>query len=238
MRILVTNDDGIQSPALAALARFAATLGEVTVVAPAVEQSGRSQAIEIYHAVKIREVPFADGIKAYAMDSSPADCVRFGCVGLGGGYDLVFSGINRGYNLGHDIAYSGTCGAIFEAAKHGVKGLALSGDVPTYLDTVAHLEAVWNYIGERRLYEFGSLYNVNVPPTPRGFALTRQGGMYYTDRFVYDGEDMYHQEGEPNPWTDPDLDVDISAVRAGFISVTPLTFERTDLGACGALRAQ
>lgn len=231
MRILVTNDDGIRSPSLAALARFAATLGEVTVVAPAVEQSGRSQAIEIYHAVKILRVPFADGITAYAMDSTPADCVRFGCVGLKGNFDLVLSGINRGYNLGHDIAYSGTCGAIFEAAKHGVKGLALSGDVPTYEDVAAHLSDVWAYMEGERLFEKGMLYNVNVPPQPKGFRITRQGGMYYTDRFVCDGDDMYHQEGEPNPWTDPDLNVDISAVRAGVISVTPLTFERTDMAA-------
>ena len=231
MKILVTNDDGISSPVLPLLAKWAATLGEVTVVAPAVEQSGRSQAIEIYHGVKIRRVELVEGIPCYAMDSTPADCVRFGCVGLGGGFDLVISGINRGYNLGHDIAYSGTCGAIFEAAKHGVKGLALSGDHPTFMDTVAHLDAVWGYINEKHLFELGDLWNVNIPPEADGFALTRQGGMYYTDRFGYDGDDTYHQEGEPNPWTDPDLTVDISAVRAGMISVTPLTFARTDFSA-------
>ena len=94
MKILVTNDDGIASPSLSHLAHWAAKFGEVTVVAPKVEQSGKSQSIDFFHPVEIKRVEF-DGLEAWAMDSTPADCVRFGILGLDREYDLVLSGINR-----------------------------------------------------------------------------------------------------------------------------------------------
>lgn len=108
MRILITNDDGIGAPGIIALARWAAKLGKVTVAAPSSEQSGRSHAINLTTPYKIKKVPFPDGIEAYSVDSTPADCVRFGLLSLEGGFDLVLSGINRGFNLGDDIGYSGT----------------------------------------------------------------------------------------------------------------------------------
>ena len=104
MRILVTNDDGITSPSLSHLAHWASRFGEVIVVAPKVEQSGKSQSIDFFNPVEIKRVDFG-GLEAWAMDSTPADCVRFGVLGLDREYDLVLSGINRGYNLGDDIAY-------------------------------------------------------------------------------------------------------------------------------------
>lgn len=107
MRILITNDDGIGAPGIIALARWAAKLGKVTVAAPSSEQSGRSHAINLTTPYKIKKVPFPDGIEAYSVDSTPADCVRFGLLSLEGGFDLVLSGINRGFNLGDDIGYSG-----------------------------------------------------------------------------------------------------------------------------------
>ena len=119
MRILITNDDSITSPILPGLIRWAKTKGDVTVVVPKVEQSGKSQAIEFYHAVEVKEVNLAPDLKVWAMNSTPADCVRFGVLGLHQTYDLVLSGINRGLNVGHDIVYSGTVGAIYEASRLG-----------------------------------------------------------------------------------------------------------------------
>ena len=103
MRILITNDDGIFSHGIRLLAEWAVKLGEVTVVAPKNEQSGKSHAINFTEPIEINKVELMAGVEAYSCDSTPADCVRYGIVGLGRSYDLVLSGINRGYNLGDDI---------------------------------------------------------------------------------------------------------------------------------------
>ena len=131
MRILIVNDDGMHAAALPHLIRWARKLGEVTCVVPKFEQSGKSQAIDFLHPVEIKEVPLSVDIRVWAMDSTPADCVRFGATGLKKDYDLILSGINRGYNLGNDIAYSGTVGAINEGGRLGIPAIALSqNDVP------------------------------------------------------------------------------------------------------------
>ena len=126
MRILITNDDGIQAPCLLPLAQWATKFGEVTVVAPKVEQSAKSHGIEIRNAFEVKKVDFGPGITAYSVDSTPADCVRFAVLGLQVQFDLVLSGINKGLNLGLDIMYSGTVSAILEADALCVPGIALS----------------------------------------------------------------------------------------------------------------
>ena len=147
MRILITNDDGIASPAIPLLIRWAhkrlsAYSPRITVIAPKVEQSGKSQAIEIQKKVEYKQyLPALESflsaddrpdVEIYSLDSTPADCVRFAVLTSkekgDEDFDLVISGINRGFNLGNDIAYSGTCGAIFEAARHGINAIAFSSD--------------------------------------------------------------------------------------------------------------
>ena len=119
MRILITNDDGINAKGLLPLAQWAQRLGDVTVIAPKVEQSGKSHGIEIHKAFEVKKVDFAPGIEAYSVDSTPADCVRIAILGMKKQFDLVISGINRGLNIGRDTIYSGTVGAIFEANALG-----------------------------------------------------------------------------------------------------------------------
>ncbi len=231
MRILITNDDGVNAPALPHLIRWARTLGEVTCVAPKVEQSGMSQAIDFTRAVEVKKVSIAPDITVYAMDSTPADCVRFAILGLHETYDLIISGINRGVNLGHDIVYSGTVGAIFEGARLGHKGIALSTDPNSLPVPAEHLDRVFRFITEHELLAQGSLYNVNFPPAtaePKGILITRQGGMYFSDAFRALGNDMYIQYGAPVTEDDGDLTIDIDAIHAGYISVSPLTEKRTD----------
>ena len=229
MKILITNDDGVMSPVLPLLAKWAEKLGEVTVVAPKVEQSGKSQAINFLNEIEITRVEIAPGILAYAVDSTPADCVRFGVHGLKGGYDLIISGINRGYNLGDDIVYSGTCGAIFEGSRFGIKGLAISTEPDNLMNAPEHLDAVWQYIEENRLYDYNLLYNVNIPPCPNGFRITKQGGVYYCDTFVQRDGVMYAQAGEVRKDCGTDPSTDINTVRAGVISVLPLIATRTEM---------
>ena len=236
MRILVTNDDGIASESLKALARWAAKFGEVTVVAPKVEQSGKSQSIDFFHPVEIKKVEF-DGIEAWAMDSTPADCVRFGVLGLKREYDLILSGINRGYNLGDDIAYSGTIGAIFEASRMGFKAIAFSTDKTSFDNAIAELDSVYSFIAENDLLKHAELLNVNIPTEKSiGIRITHQGGMFYSDDFVYCGNDMYKQVGDPVEGDISDLSVDINAVKSGYVSISPLTANKTDLAAYDKLK--
>ncbi len=228
MKILLTNDDGISSPVLPLLAKELLALGDVTVVAPKIEQSGKSQAIDFRSEVEIKRVDFAANIPAYAMDSTPADCVRFGVLGLQKEYDVIISGINKGYNVGDDIVYSGTVGAIFEGARMAIPGIALSTDFDNLLPSLEHLPTIYRYFKEHSLLSHNSLYNVNIPHRIQGVAITRQGGMFYSDAFEYRGNDKYIQVGAPVEYQTCDLSIDIDAIRNEYISITPLTAARTD----------
>ena len=238
MKILITNDDGIDTLGIRLLAKWAKKLGDVTVVAPKVEQSGKSQAIEFVQPVEIKKVPFIDGVTAYSMASTPADCVRFGCVGLGGGFDLVISGINRGVNLGADIVYSGTVGAIFEAARLGARCIAFSAYPDGQEAASKYFDEVYDFIVKNNLFDYTPLFNVNIPYESKGIRITYQGTEYFSDSFrKVEGQDMYLQEGEQIPDAYPDdLNRDTVAMEAGYISITPLLKTRTDMSAFDSLK--
>ena len=228
MRILITNDDGIYAEGIAYLAEWAKTKGEVTIVAPKVEQSGKSHAIDFTRPIEIKKVDIIDGVEAYYMDSTPADCIRYAVLGLKGEYDIVFSGINRGFNLGKDIVYSGTAGAIFEAGRHGIPGIAFSTD-PTTLDGAkAHLDRAFNFIVENNLLSENLLYNVNLPASHGKIRITKQGGIYFHDEFIYLGDNMWEQTGYIVNENEGDVELDTDSVRDGFVSITPLSNGRTN----------
>ena len=233
LKILITNDDGIDTLGIRLLASWAKRFGEVTVVAPKVEQSAKSHAIDIRGAFEIKKVPFMDGIEAYSVDSTPADCVRYGVIGLKRRYDLVLSGINRGVNVGDDIVYSGTCAAIFEAARMGMKGIAFSAFFEGQEAAAKHFDEAYEYILKNDLFADNPIYNVNIPEAPKGIRMTYQGSVYYSDEFVpapEAGENMYKQVGEQVFDEEPnDLNRDTVAIHAGYISVTPLLATRTNM---------
>ena len=149
MKILITNDDGIYASELIPLVKWAKKLGEVVVAAPKVEQSGKSHGIEIHKAFEVKQVDLVEGVRAYAVNSTPADCVRFAILGLKEEFDLVISGINRGLNIGADIMYSGTVAAVFEAAALGVKAMAVSTEPKFYEGAAGQMDRIclrWNWV--------------------------------------------------------------------------------------------
>ena len=232
MRILITNDDGIDTLGIRLLATWAKKLGEVTVVAPKTGQSAKSHAIEIVKPVEIKKVDFMDGVTAYSMDSTPADCIRFGIVGLKRSYDLVLSGINKGENVGIDVVYSGTVGAVFEAVRFKIPSIALSAFPDGQEAAAKYLDDVYGYIVENKLFEENLIYNVNIPEKAKGIRMTYEGSQYFSDDFVkLDGDgDMYAQVGEIIPDECPDdLDRDTVALHKGYITVTPLMACRTNM---------
>ncbi len=229
MRILITNDDGINAKGLLPFAQWAQRFGEVTVFAPKVEQSGKSHGIEIHKAFEVKKVDFAPGITAYSVDSTPADCVRIAVLGMKMQFDLVISGINKGLNIGQDVIYSGTAGAIFEANALGIPAIAFSTS-PTYYDHAArHLDEIYDYIHRNGLMEKCDLYNVNIPDDPVGYRITRQGGMYYSDNFGRLENDMFLPQGIDVFQSSNNMDLDTDAVLVGhYISISPLTLDRTN----------
>ena len=238
MRILITNDDGINSGSLFKLAKWASKHGEVTVCAPKFEQSGKSHGIEIFKPFEIKKVELSTSFEAYSVDSTPADCVRFGILGLNREYDIVLSGINRGYNIGKDMIYSGTVGAIFEAAALGHKAIALSTGTDGFDAAIDNLDNVFAYFDKHNLMNLHNLYNVNIPCTVTGdIRITRRGEACYSDAFMKLDNDMYKQYGDFIFYDTNDLTLDTDCVIHGHISVTPLTFERTDMVMFDKLKA-
>lgn len=230
MKILITNDDGIGASGIRLLAEWAKKLGEVTVVAPKVEQSAMSHAIQFVNPIEIKRVPFIDGVEAWSMDSTPADCVRFGVVGLGREYDLVLSGINRGVNVGIDLVYSGTVAAIFEAARLDHKGIAFSTFPHSQEYASKYFDKAYEFITGNGLFDENLIYNVNIPDDAKGIRLTYQGSPYFSDTFAKADGDMYVQVGEKIEDVCPDdLDRDTVAIHKGYISVTPLVAMRTNM---------
>lgn len=230
MKILITNDDGVRAEQLLPLIQWVTAQGhEVTTVVPKVEQSGKSHSIELHKPFEIQHVELADGVWVYTVDSAPADCVRYAVLGLEQRYDLVISGINRGLNLGHDIMYSGTIGAVYEAVSQGLKSIALSTAPEYYDQAIQHLEQVFDYLRDHRLLEMHDLYNINIPPQPKGVKITRQGGHYYSDNFIHMEGDLYKPVSKCIYEDRGDLTLDTDAVTHGYISIMPLAFSRTDL---------
>ncbi len=237
MDILITNDDGYKSEGLILLAKWAKKLGNITVVAPKSEQSGKSHSIELHKPYEAKKVQMLEGIDWYYVDSTPADCVRFGFNGLNRHYDMVFSGINRGLNLGEDISYSGTVGAIFEASYMHVKALAFSTDPSTFEAAQACLDKVYSFITANDFLKYNDLYNINIPLNPHEEILvTRQGGAYFKDMFRHLGNDVYQVEGYSVYKGAQNYSEDLDATLNGYITIAPLTVLRTCESAYDALK--
>ncbi len=236
MNILITNDDSINASQLIPLIRWAQQYGNVTTVVPKFEHSGKSHAIEIHKAFEVKKVELEPGLYAWAVDSTPADCIRFAVLGMKMHFDLVISGINRGLNIGADIMYSGTVSAVCEAVNLGMKAMAVSTEPICYDTAVSHMDRIWSYFEANGLFDIHDLYNVNIPRDAGDFRITRQGGPYYSDDYIAMDGDMFHPHGKDVFESSDHMDFDTDAtLRGRYISITPLTIQRTDMQAYGKL---
>jgi 5'-nucleotidase len=233
MRILVTNDDGIHSPGLAALARVASRFGDVRVVAPDVEQSSASHAITGARPLTYRRATYIPGTEAWRVNGTPADCVALG-IHNWEGVDAVLSGINQGVNLGNALWHSGTLAAAKQATLFGVRGIALSapsvnpaGEEPDYVALEPHVEGVLRIL---LADPSARLLNVNLPLAPAGMTWTRQAVRFYDGRVVPAKDPMGRKHFwftvAPIEQTEPGTD--LWAMERGFISITPLGLDLTD----------
>ena len=234
MHILVTNDDGIGSSALAQLKAQLSPLGRVTVIAPDRNQSAASQSLTLHRPLRIHPV----GEDAYSVDGTPTDCVLVAFHGkLIERPDLVVSGINHGPNMGEDVFYSGTVAAAIEGVLQGVPAVAasLSTRQPTdFVDPAASVGRILRQVLGRGLPP-RLLLNINYPFRPfaeiRGVQLTRLGTRVYHDTLVRKvdprGRDYYWIGGEDPVWR-PDPGTDFHAVHEGFVSVTPMQLDLSD----------
>ena len=229
MRILITNDDSVSATQLLPLIKWCQKLGQVTTVVPKFEQSGKSHGIELHKAFEAVEVELEPGITVWTVDSTPADCVRFAILGLKQEFDLVISGVNKGFNVGLDIMYSGTVGAVCEAVALGVPAIAFSTSLKAYDVALQSMDRIWAFFQKHKLMERSDLYNVNIPLEPKGIRITRQGCPYYTDDFVHIGNNMYSPTGRCIHENQHDLEIDTDAVVSGYISVMPMVIRRNDM---------
>lgn len=229
MRILVANDDGIYSPGIATLARVAARFGDVRVVAPDVEMSSASHAITSSRPLRYRRTKVIEGIEAYRVNGTPADCVALGTF-LSEGLDVVLSGINLGLNLGNALWHSGTLAAAKQAVLLGLRGIALSAPADEEYD-FSSLEP-WVERVLRTLLEPNAprLVNVNLPREPHGVRWTAQAVDQYDGTVVPDEDPM----GREHFWftvapLEPKREgTDLWAVEQGLVSLTPLRLNLTD----------
>lgn len=229
MRILISNDDGIYSPGLVALARVAAKFGDVRIVAPDVEQSSKSHSITSSRPLRYRRTPIAD-FEAYRVDGTPADCVALG-IHDWEKVDLVLSGINLGPNLGNACWHSGTLAAAKQAALHGVRGIAFSTPVPEDEPDFSVI-VPWATKALETLLPHAQLplVNVNIPPQPKGLAWTCQSFRHYDGRIVPGKDPMgrSHFWFTVIPIEQVEAGSDRWAVDHGLVSMTPLRLDLTD----------
>lgn len=230
MRILVTNDDGVYSPGIAALAQVASRFGEVRIVAPDVEMSSASHSITASRPVTYKHTPLPD-VDAYRVNGTPGDCVMLGYTLWEP--DIVLSGINIGANLGNAIWHSGTLAGAKQAALLGLRGIALSAPATDREQPNFDLLKPWAATVLEALLGVPDLplVNVNFPAaSPRGTRWTRQSMRHYDGKVVPGKDPMgrTHYWFTVVPIESTEEGTDRWAVEQGYVSMTPLRLDLTD----------
>ena len=252
-KILLTNDDGVNSAGLWAAYEALSPLAEVTVVAPATQQSAVGRSISIFEPIRANEIVY-NGVKVYSVGGKPTDSVIIGLYALALGPDLVVSGINIGENLSFEsIMTSGTVGAALEAANQGTPAIAFSLQVEdqgdkfddprfhrqSFADATKVVQDVTRTFLNRKFPDGADVINVNIPSRVRGgYEVTR-----LSDKLFRTGvERRLDPRGRPYFWIngplieDAEEGTDVHAVRKGNISITPITLDCTAAAAHGEMQ--
>lgn len=241
MKILLANDDGIYAPGLAAMEKALQAIGDVTVIAPATEQSGVGHSITFLSPLVCKEIYDGDRRRGYAVEGSPADCVKLGVVELMDERpDLIVSGINGGLNAGINVLYSGTVGAAIEGAFFGITSIAVSLEWDEHARFDRAAEMARQIISQILEHKSSSprLYNLNIPTPatklPPGEAELRivpMGVARYGEHFIKRKDprnrDYYWATGDPPP-EHGEEETDLSALEKGYLTLTPLHFDMTE----------
>ena len=242
MQILLTNDDGIQSPGIKSLAKALQSLGQVTVVAPATEQSGISHALTFRTPLFVREANWGNSMKAWAVEGNPADCTRIGVLNLCEKRpDIVVSGLNHGLNIGCNVIYSGTVAGAEEGAMLGIDSFAVSLEydkLPPWDKASSLVTQVIRQILEAKVKsDRADLININVPlsacyakqPAEVCVVPVDQSTLMeeYAARQNPYGETYYWLTGRVIP-NNPAQNTDRIMIKKGYMTVTPLEYNRTN----------
>jgi 5'-nucleotidase len=244
MRILISNDDGIEAEGINQLRLFLQEEHELFVVAPDRERSATGHKITMDRPLRVKEHAYPGSrTQGWAVDGTPADCVKLGLEALvPAPPDLVISGINIGPNLGTDVLYSGTVSAAIEGIINGVPAIAISLASYENNDFSESGKLIKELVAKLgREMTKNSLLNINMPPCrPRGIKVTKLGHRRYIN--IFDkrtdprGKVYFWMGGEPCDLDEEDPDTDVWAVREGYASITPLHFDLTNHGFISSLK--
>ena len=234
--ILVTNDDGYSSKGIKVLSDVASNFGETIIVAPNSEKSGKAHGITLYDPIRLEKIDTPDKL-AYSINGTPVDCVKLAINSLlPRKPKLILSGVNHGLNVGRSILYSGTVSASSESIMIGIPSIAFSLQKSLNMDFTNVNSILEKIINCALMKDFPNdvIWNVNIPSSinkkSKGIKLTKQGKSNFNE--------IYHKRKDPRNniyfWVDGMIDsmeddpnVDEVAIRNGYVSITPLTFELT-----------
>jgi 5'-nucleotidase len=244
LRILLSNDDGIFSDGIQALAQVIKRDHEIVLVAPDKERSAASQSITMRKPLSASREHFdaLKGVTCYAVSGTPADCVKLGLLHIKEGpFDAVITGINHGQNMGTDILYSGTVGAAMEACIQGYPAMAVSllsrkGTFDDFLAAATLAKEVIDSGAVTGLPKF-TMLNMNVPIGAAEIRWARQGFTRFDEHYEVTDDGFIQLTGKgfvEIKQAHPDTDVDL--LRAGYASITPLTYNMTDTKSLKAMK--
>ena len=228
-KVLITNDDGYDALGIKTLVKeIYKFTKDIIVIAPKTNSSAVSHSITLKDGMKLVEEPsIYEDVKTFSLTGSPADCVSVGLVYLNLKPDYVISGINNGLNMGIDILYSGTVAACFEAGALNTKAIAFSCERNELISAI-QISDIIKYIESCETLKNSLILNVNMPINANGFKITKQGGNQFSHKYdlidglLYaTGECLFGKE-------EKDLESDIRAYYDGYVSITPLTIDRTN----------
>jgi len=239
MKILLTNDDGINAQGIRELAAALSAAADIYVFSPESERSACGHGITVRSPIIVADADFPAATKAWTVSGTPADCVKLGLRILkreGISIDFVFSGINHGSNLGTDTLYSGTVSGAIEGVINGIPSIAVSvnSHKPKWFGPSRRIAAEALRIADGKL-DGSTVLNINLPDLPeeeiKGLRITRLGAREYDEDFLLqkdpEGRVSYVYSGEPIVYTDLPEDIDVIAIQDGCISITPLHYDLT-----------